>query len=339
MSNSDDLRLDEERLELLLSLDKCPEHADEESRELFGFVQACREVANAPSNTELLVSRSLSISTREDLSWRGDVRDLTRFVGDRLRSSAALRLAAASLLLHLAALPVVAFYVLTEEPAVPEFAVDVSNRSAPFDAEESPEPDHGLEIADPIGADTLLVDNSLSWARYQLDSSRLRAGRIEWRVPSWLSPRFGVLYGQHLAVPGAGEPFPSEVLSLELLLDNHLVGPRGAAFSEEAVGLLNQVAGSFQVSDLSSAWLAASALARAESYGLSTPSSASALALARERLPQDDPRRPLIEVSGDVRAMMPLDSAWLDAVRAYDTDSAPEGLIKLLQSVGPISPR
>lgn len=340
MALSDDIRREEELLEGLLSSSELPEGADVQTRELFGFVQACREAASAPVDTEDLAARSLAISTREDLSWRGDVRDISRFVRDRMRSSAALRLAAASLLLHLAALPVVALYVLTDEPAVPEFRVEVAKRSAPFDSDKSAEPERGLEINDPTGFDALLVENTLRWSRYQLAESRHDFIAAELPVPLWISERMDLLYGSHVLDPGPASPvLPAALLQVEVALDKHLMGPRRASFSADTIQSLDLVADSLDLTNRSWAWLAASALARAESYGLSTPKSAAALTLAREELPLGDERRPLIEVIGDVRALMPIDPLWLEAVRVHEAGCASESLIEGLRSFRPDSPR
>ena len=58
-----------------------------------------------------LSRRILSQTTGEDLSWRGDLRLVGRYLRAGLRFSPVLRVAAASLLFHLAALPVLAYLV------------------------------------------------------------------------------------------------------------------------------------------------------------------------------------------------------------------------------------
>jgi len=340
MTRPEDLRRGEEELESLLSLDQLPDGADLESRELFQFIHACREASSAPEDTGDLVARSLSVSTREDLSWRGDARDLSRFVRDRLRSSPMLRLAAASLLLHLAAVPVVALYILTEEPPVPEFRVEVGERSAPFDDMREDEPDSGLDITEPSEASELLVDNSIRWARYHLELSQRRSGELSEVTPAWLTERLQVLYGlKARGGGGLGCPIPATALQLELRLDQHLVGPRRASFTEEDLALVELVASSFDPQAPATAWLIASSLARAESYGLSTNQGSASLAAARTLLPVDDIRRPLIEVQGDVRAMMPIDPLWLGAVREFEASCVLDSLIDHFRSIGPASPR
>ena len=87
-----------------------------------------------------LEQRVLAETTREDVSWRGDLVLWRGFLAQRLRSSAVLRVVAASLLLHLVALPVLAYY--TWRPPEPERGVQVEFEQAaelPF-RESEPEP-------------------------------------------------------------------------------------------------------------------------------------------------------------------------------------------------------
>lgn len=60
------------------------------------------------ARSEHLAQTILQRTTREDLSWRGDSREVLRYLRGRLSASPALRLLAASLLLHLLAMPVLA---------------------------------------------------------------------------------------------------------------------------------------------------------------------------------------------------------------------------------------
>ncbi|MBK8178894.1 MAG: hypothetical protein IPK67_08405 [Planctomycetes bacterium] len=80
-------------------------------------VRALRSLALAipepdSSSVERTVRGALASTLGEDLSWRGDWRVVSRFLGERLRTSRVLRLVAASLLLHLLALPVIGFVLL-----------------------------------------------------------------------------------------------------------------------------------------------------------------------------------------------------------------------------------
>ena len=77
------------------------------------------EAKGSPSDAQL-VERILSRTTREDLSWRGDLALYGRHLRSRLASSLWLRLAAASLLLHLIALPALAYYIWVGSPRRPK---------------------------------------------------------------------------------------------------------------------------------------------------------------------------------------------------------------------------
>ena len=332
----------EDRIEELLSSTIPPSDASDVERELHIFLHACREVEQAADHgdTAHLVERSLNNSTRQDLSWRGDVIDTARFLRDRLRASAVLRLAAASLLLHIAALPVVALYVLIDEPEVPRFSVEVGVRPAPFEAVDSPEPEAELEINEPRLVDELLTQNSLRWSRYQLDASRARFGKSISVVPEWLKPRISAL---HLATPQSREQgaLSSEELWLlaELRMDVFLSDGGSKAWGDEWAPLLDELSQSLDLEDQAGAWLVASSLARAESYGLGSAASDAALRLARERLPRADARRALIEVQGDLRAVLPIDPLWLEAVRARHPDTVPAALLAEFSSISSGGPR
>jgi hypothetical protein len=96
----------------------------------------------APPVSDDFAERVLDSTSREDLGLAGDVRLILGFVGARLRSSRALRLAAASLLLHLLALPVLAFFVLRE--AEPRWPFNLTTEEPPelfFQPSLEPEPE------------------------------------------------------------------------------------------------------------------------------------------------------------------------------------------------------
>lgn len=90
--------------------------------ELERFLATCRSALGeegAAASTSALAERVLGRTTREDLSWRGDLRLVGTYVRDRLRGSLLLRVAAASLLVHVAALPVLAYLAFfSPEPRV-----------------------------------------------------------------------------------------------------------------------------------------------------------------------------------------------------------------------------
>lgn len=86
--------------------------------ELEDFLVDCRASLHAQSetsDTEELEREVLARTTREDLGRGADLRLVGGFVRQRLRRSLLLRVVAASLLLHVIALPVVAYYALRLE--------------------------------------------------------------------------------------------------------------------------------------------------------------------------------------------------------------------------------
>ena len=110
-------------------------------------------------------------------------------------------------------------------------------------------------------------------------------------------------------------------------------------WEDEWAPLLDQLSSSLDLDDEGTAWLVASSLARAESYGLATAASDAALRHAREGLSAGDFRRPLIEVEGDLRAVLPIDPLWLEAIRARHPDSVPAGLVAEFDSIASGRPR
>ena len=73
--------------------------------------QDLQGTGRSPGREAELTERVLARTTREDLRWRGDLTLVGGYLRERLSRSVALRFAAASLLLHLAVLPVLAYYV------------------------------------------------------------------------------------------------------------------------------------------------------------------------------------------------------------------------------------
>ncbi|MDA1264620.1 MAG: hypothetical protein O2816_06035 [Planctomycetota bacterium] len=127
---------DEHLLEWVLN----PEGQDENTRqeltrdpgaarraeELGAFLVHCRDLGRdlgqesaeaAPASA--LAQRVLARTTREDLSWRGDLALVGTHLRRRVADSGWMKLAAASLILHLMALPALAIYVLVAEPKQP----------------------------------------------------------------------------------------------------------------------------------------------------------------------------------------------------------------------------
>jgi len=336
----------EELLESVLRGEALEGQGAGEAERLRAFVDSCRE-ASRVVDVGGLCEAALAASTREDLSWRGDLRVVTGYVREGIRSSAMLRLAAASLILHLAAIPVVALFMLSGDPALPEFRVETGREPLPFVESSEVELDApgGLEILEGEETDTLLVENTLRWNRWQLSNSSEPGEGSLGEAPDWLRERAAILWGDGSVGPAlrleeeAGRPPYWLVLEMERGLDRHLVGSRKGSFDEEDRSNLDGVAAMVMEGADAASWLAVATLARAESYGLSTEASADALSLARADFPADHRLRPLIEVDGDVRARLPLDPLWMEALRAVDPMSISEGCLEHIRSVSSPSPR
>lgn len=94
--------------------------------------------SGASERDAALTARVFACTTREDLSWRGDLTLVGGYVRERLSRSVVLRFAAASLLLHMAALPVLAYYVFLA-PTTPELHIDVIPHAEQYPAPPFPE--------------------------------------------------------------------------------------------------------------------------------------------------------------------------------------------------------
>lgn len=97
--------------------------ASARAEELDAFLAHCRALAEEGTEVQAsagLASQVLARTTREDLSWRGDVDLIVNHLRRRIAESGWMKLAAASLLLHLLALPALAIYMLVAEPKQPE---------------------------------------------------------------------------------------------------------------------------------------------------------------------------------------------------------------------------
>ncbi len=120
-----------------------------------------------------LVARILARTTGEDLSWRGELRLLTGFVRERLAASRGLRLVAASLLLHVLALPVLAVLMVPEAGPGFHIMIDLRPREPHDPLVEEPEtasfePDAATVSS--AGPRRDRIENALRRARYVLST-------------------------------------------------------------------------------------------------------------------------------------------------------------------------
>ncbi len=212
----------------------------------------------AGAEEDSLVASILARTTREDLGWRGDVGLLRTFVDARWRSSAALRLAAASMLLHLLALPVLAFLVLREEPRPSSFrtGIEVPREGLPLPPAPADEPVRELEYPGGVrtdgwllgqGVDPLARENARRLARLSLESepgpgvsypdAEVPADRVE----ALLEARARLLAGRDVVLPPASAETDDadaleRALRLEVELDLWLTnrGPAPALSAPDA---------------------------------------------------------------------------------------------------------
>lgn len=252
-----------------------------------GLARAADELRDAtgttPRQTARLVAGVLARTTRQDLSWRGDLHLAWEFLRARLRASPALRLVAACLVLHLVAGPVVAYWIF----------------------HRSPEPSRGLTLrveraldspfaSEPPGA--VLADSEfVTSARLREERENARARErflLQMRGPSaptgalapdaplelrLLAKRGHFLRGPVLSLDGANEFKPGAesgalalVLWVEFQLDRLVLTGRAAPELGIAAQELARLAsdGALPATAPDCARLAAAAVARARSQGV-----------------------------------------------------------------------
>lgn len=315
------------------SVRACPTCA-RRSRELAGFLDTCRatfvpERIVTAASADTLARSVLAATTREDPGWRGDLRLFGRFARARWRSSFLVRIAAASLLLHVAALPVLAYYglVIVPERRGEFFTMIEPPRTLPVVAEEPPR-DVELdelsadEIPETLEVDTagLTVLNSIQWARFQLSrGAPVAVGEPATEVTRMLAARSRLIAGGERGVPASDGPEAPEagasavahVLWLDVLLDRFLLERGVPPGFSGAVGIA--LARPERQADLV---LAAAALARARSYGLLEGDEPAGLARLVERVQGPHQARARTLTSAALRPRAPLDRAWIAALAA-----------------------
>lgn len=198
----------------------------ERLEDLDGFLTECRselreESRAAGDGHEDLQQRILASTTREDVSWRGDLGVFGGFLRHRLHASVLLRVVAASLLIHVAALPVLAYFGwVAPEPTTHigfEFPKDLPYREAepePEFADLSEELDSAQEEAaldsllDGGHADELYRGHLRRFGLTELaaQAGELPADTVIWANDLGLVLRAEVLLNELGAVP-EGRPY------------------------------------------------------------------------------------------------------------------------------------
>lgn len=318
--------------------------------------EAATTLAAATRQREV-VSRVLARTTREDLSRWGDLGLTVSFVAARLRASGALRLAAASLLLHLLALPVVAWIVWSAPEDAPRiwFLPDPVEVVPPFD-EPAPEPVPSV-VMPPVdevpGFDgspreldpALYAQNSLRWARwtlqagFELELTAPVAGASELERLLHLRATRAHAAAAGAALPGisalptaTGDDAVVRALRAEAALDAVMLS-HGVAPAELEGALLALLPEPADVpapgSSEAAAWrLEASALARAEAYRVLPDAAAERLAVARGALSAPDR---LVRRGNEAWLVAPFDREWREVlVQAAEGRLAPETARALL---------
>jgi len=241
-----------EELAQLRACAECARGLEQASRDLQRVGAALASLAlEDPAADRALAARILERTTREDLSWRGDWREVARYVRGGLKSSRALRLLAASVLLHLLALPVLAValvlhlrearqpWTLSYEQAAAELPQSQVAQERRHELVREPEP----ELPGPLSSDPERPTRKerLEHARRELllrgappalrpQTPTAGGAGIAARVDQLLDAR-----GQRLALSG-GDPEPGEpaidapqlelALWAELLLDDWVLSGR-----------------------------------------------------------------------------------------------------------------
>jgi hypothetical protein len=233
----------------------------------------------APDRASALARRVLAETTCEDLSWGGDLRLLSGFVAHRLRDSMALRILAASLLVHLLALPPVAYMLLRGADEPEQVITFEGPYESPFGEAEEAEPPvaeaYDAAAGDGSEARGERVESALRRARFVLNTCSVPASagtaadaplpvRLLAARGELLSERaFGDWLDQRALLEEAG---PLErVLLAEIHVDHWLVTGRRSELLGELVGGLGRAPSD---EDEASGRLRGALRERAAAYGL-----------------------------------------------------------------------
>ncbi len=291
--------------------------------ECLAWSQAKGEAAESLAERIVAETRQEAEAQSLPAGWRGDLRLIGGFVNRRWQASWVVRLAAASLIAHLIALPAVAAYVLWVRPKVEPLVItwDLPAAEEVEEAIPGPEPMQGAEGDEDLwSALGLETDNVVARTRYTLDqppampaewrSKEVLASYWRWRIARSAQPAKQEDASQGMmSRPGAVGL--GLLLQLESDLDAWALDPergaRPAARLDQALQAVWEWRAAQPAKDRALHDLALHTLRRAESLGWR---------IADTRWPalfgDWAMRRPAL--ANPARRHAPLDRAWVDLV-------------------------
>jgi len=296
---------------------------------LESFIADCRDDLHADDpelelDAQRVAESVLSQTVREDLGWRGDLRLVRGFMAKRMRSSLVLRFAAASLLVHLVALPVIAAYrVWKSDKAVPTIFVEFEGApEQPFgdDPQEDLDPKQAAELPaldslDALSLETVNARNADRWALFERNEelAAVAGGTWDSELEQRLAARARRLIGDApfgVQAPQSDDPL-DRLLSLDEALDARLFGLPIPLEATDLKWLMELAAG-----DPPTAAVALAVLRRAQRYGVALPAGSRDL-IDRLGTPEFASFAGLLSASGEA----PLSGPWVRALRSCNTTS------------------
>ena len=223
--------------------------------------QVLRERAfRRPRDEARFVAGVLARTTREDLSWRGDLRLWREFLGARLKASPALRLVAASLALHLVATPALAWWILHEREEPRAFTLHIELPSElPF-VDELPPPEEPADELRTAARAREARENERARLRHALLSARPAEPILATEDPvlAALAAHLEALRTRRAPAPAVlseGSNSLARILALELALDRLWFAREQAEEARLlAAALVRESAGPLAASALRRAW-------------------------------------------------------------------------------------
>ncbi|MFT4543024.1 MAG: hypothetical protein ACI841_004246 [Planctomycetota bacterium] len=313
-----------------------PDEIEAEREELSAFFSKCKETFDEPGDTsgadsKALVDSILGRTTREDLSWRGDLRLVGNFFSRHWDSSLMVRLVAASLAVHIAALPILALVMILQEdePQIIKFEAPPDSIFTEADQQESADGD-AIDVLDVPQLDESITaqgdDNDLwqegrasaiAWARFHLrlgmpaaddaataeaqsDLTRMLQARAE-----YVTTGAGTL-----EAPKPEGDVALHVLWVEHLLDRYVLEERVPAGFANALARLDGETEADRV-------LCAASWARARDYHLLTEDELSDLERDLSDLASGAHSAPALALQehSTQRSGAPIDALWIQMLR------------------------